>query len=207
VKIDYFLPGCPPSADAIWKFLSELIAGRAPRLGHGLMHDIRRRAVPWVPPTGAPRTCCVGARRVRRRARYGGLQRRRRSQRGLAWMVPVPARSGSREHRGTSKVSLPWSRERRVGLAPARRAREGGGLSVAPIRLRSASEMSRCRPRSTTSCGDDRREADTRDAHRGSGAWPSPAPPPTRGLARPAAAHGSGRGRQRARVGTRAPLR
>ena len=38
VKIDYFLPGCPPSADAIWKFLSDLLAGRTPRLGHGLIH-------------------------------------------------------------------------------------------------------------------------------------------------------------------------
>jgi len=38
VKIDYFLPGCPPSADAIWKFLTDLIAGRTPQLGHGLIH-------------------------------------------------------------------------------------------------------------------------------------------------------------------------
>ena len=38
VKIDYFLPGCPPSADAIWQFLGDLIAGRTPQLGHGLMH-------------------------------------------------------------------------------------------------------------------------------------------------------------------------
>jgi len=28
VKIDHFLPGCPPSADAIWTFLTELIEGR-----------------------------------------------------------------------------------------------------------------------------------------------------------------------------------
>jgi NAD-reducing hydrogenase small subunit len=27
VKVDYFLPGCPPSADAIWTFLNELLAG------------------------------------------------------------------------------------------------------------------------------------------------------------------------------------
>jgi NAD-reducing hydrogenase small subunit len=32
VKIDYYLPGCPPSADAIWHFLTELIAGRDPSL-------------------------------------------------------------------------------------------------------------------------------------------------------------------------------
>lgn len=38
VKIDYFLPGCPPSADAIWHFFTELIAGRTPLLGHGLIH-------------------------------------------------------------------------------------------------------------------------------------------------------------------------
>jgi NAD-reducing hydrogenase small subunit len=38
VKIDYFLPGCPPSGDAIWKFLTDLIAGRTPHLGHGLLH-------------------------------------------------------------------------------------------------------------------------------------------------------------------------
>ncbi|MGO8755857.1 MAG: NADP oxidoreductase [Gallionellaceae bacterium] len=37
VKIDYFLPGCPPSADAIWKFLNDLIAGRSPELGQGLI--------------------------------------------------------------------------------------------------------------------------------------------------------------------------
>ena len=38
VKIDYFLPGCPPSAEAIWKFLTDLMAGRTPQLGHGLIH-------------------------------------------------------------------------------------------------------------------------------------------------------------------------
>jgi NAD-reducing hydrogenase small subunit len=38
VKIDYFLPGCPPSAEAIWQFLVELIAGRAPHPGPGLIH-------------------------------------------------------------------------------------------------------------------------------------------------------------------------
>jgi len=37
VKIDYFLPGCPPSADAIFKFLSDLLAGHTPQLGHGLI--------------------------------------------------------------------------------------------------------------------------------------------------------------------------
>ena len=38
VKVDYFLPGCPPPADAIWKFLTDLIAGRTPRLTGGLLH-------------------------------------------------------------------------------------------------------------------------------------------------------------------------
>jgi NAD-reducing hydrogenase small subunit len=28
VKVDYFLPGCPPSAEAIWTFLTELLEGR-----------------------------------------------------------------------------------------------------------------------------------------------------------------------------------
>jgi NAD-reducing hydrogenase small subunit len=38
VRVDYFLPGCPPPADAIWQFLTDLIAGRTPHLGHGLIH-------------------------------------------------------------------------------------------------------------------------------------------------------------------------
>jgi NAD-reducing hydrogenase small subunit len=37
VQIDYFLPGCPPSGDAIWAFLNDLVAGKAPALGHGLL--------------------------------------------------------------------------------------------------------------------------------------------------------------------------
>ncbi len=37
VKIDYFLPGCPPSADAIWHFLTELLAGRDPSLPRELI--------------------------------------------------------------------------------------------------------------------------------------------------------------------------
>jgi NAD-reducing hydrogenase small subunit len=28
VKIDYFLPGCPPRADMIWTFLEELLSGQ-----------------------------------------------------------------------------------------------------------------------------------------------------------------------------------
>jgi len=38
VHVDYFLPGCPPSGDAIWAFLNDLIAGQSPQLGHGLIH-------------------------------------------------------------------------------------------------------------------------------------------------------------------------
>jgi NAD-reducing hydrogenase small subunit len=38
VHVDYFLPGCPPSADAFWRFLTDLMAGRTPHLGHGLIH-------------------------------------------------------------------------------------------------------------------------------------------------------------------------
>lgn len=37
VKVDYFIPGCPPSGDAIWKFLTDLISGKTPELGHGLI--------------------------------------------------------------------------------------------------------------------------------------------------------------------------
>ena len=37
VKVDYFVPGCPPSADTIFFFLSELLAGRTPDL-----HSITR---------------------------------------------------------------------------------------------------------------------------------------------------------------------
>ncbi len=28
VRVDYFLPGCPPSADAFWTFLTELLEGK-----------------------------------------------------------------------------------------------------------------------------------------------------------------------------------
>ena len=28
VKVDYFLPGCPPSADTVWTFLTELLSGK-----------------------------------------------------------------------------------------------------------------------------------------------------------------------------------
>jgi NAD-reducing hydrogenase small subunit len=37
VKIDYSLPGCPPSADVFWKFLTDLLAGREPDLPYELV--------------------------------------------------------------------------------------------------------------------------------------------------------------------------
>jgi NAD-reducing hydrogenase small subunit len=38
VKIDYFLPGCPPAADVFWKFLTDLLEGRDPALPYELIH-------------------------------------------------------------------------------------------------------------------------------------------------------------------------
>ena len=38
VQVDYFLDGCPPSGDAIWKFLTELLAGKTPSLPYPLRH-------------------------------------------------------------------------------------------------------------------------------------------------------------------------
>ena len=38
VKIDYFLPGCPPSAEVFWTFLTDLLEGRQPVLDYGLVH-------------------------------------------------------------------------------------------------------------------------------------------------------------------------
>lgn len=38
VKVDYYLPGCPPSADVFWKFLTDLIGGREPSLPYELIH-------------------------------------------------------------------------------------------------------------------------------------------------------------------------
>lgn len=38
VKVDYFLPGCPPSADTFWKFLTDLAAGKEPSLPYDLIH-------------------------------------------------------------------------------------------------------------------------------------------------------------------------
>ena len=33
VKVDYSLPGCPPTAESIWELLSALLEGRQPQLG------------------------------------------------------------------------------------------------------------------------------------------------------------------------------
>lgn len=38
VKVDYFLPGCPPPADAFWEILTDLLAGKKPQLSYDLMH-------------------------------------------------------------------------------------------------------------------------------------------------------------------------
>jgi NAD-reducing hydrogenase small subunit len=37
VKIDYFLPGCPPSGDAIWAALRTLLTGGEPKLPYALL--------------------------------------------------------------------------------------------------------------------------------------------------------------------------
>ena len=39
VKIDYFLPGCPPSADVLWEALTALLAGKAPALAGLVKYD------------------------------------------------------------------------------------------------------------------------------------------------------------------------
>lgn len=38
VKVDHFLPGCPPSADTIWIFLNELIEGSDISYPYSLIH-------------------------------------------------------------------------------------------------------------------------------------------------------------------------
>ena len=37
VKVDFYIPGCPPPADAIWYVLTELLAGRTPVLTDDLL--------------------------------------------------------------------------------------------------------------------------------------------------------------------------
>lgn len=38
VKVDYFLPGCPPSADAIWTFVNQLLSGQPLALPYTQIH-------------------------------------------------------------------------------------------------------------------------------------------------------------------------
>jgi NAD-reducing hydrogenase small subunit len=38
VRIDYVIPGCPPSADAIWEVLGHVLAGKKQAMEHGLIH-------------------------------------------------------------------------------------------------------------------------------------------------------------------------
>ena len=38
VHIDVSIPGCPPSADTIWRVLTDLLAGREPNLDYSLIH-------------------------------------------------------------------------------------------------------------------------------------------------------------------------
>lgn len=37
VHVEYFLPGCPPSAEAIWQFFSAILAGRTPDISGSLL--------------------------------------------------------------------------------------------------------------------------------------------------------------------------
>jgi NAD-reducing hydrogenase small subunit len=37
VKVDHFLPGCPPSADLIWEALTALVEGRPLKLTYELI--------------------------------------------------------------------------------------------------------------------------------------------------------------------------
>ncbi|MET0102064.1 MAG: NADP oxidoreductase [Sedimenticola sp.] len=38
VKVDYFLPGCPPPADTIWTFLEELLSGEPIEFAYRQIH-------------------------------------------------------------------------------------------------------------------------------------------------------------------------
>ncbi|UJS24873.1 NADP oxidoreductase [Thiothrix winogradskyi] len=38
VRVDYYLPGCPPSGDAFFTILSDLLAGKEPSLSKAMLH-------------------------------------------------------------------------------------------------------------------------------------------------------------------------
>lgn len=38
VRVDYCLPGCPPAADMIWKFLTDVLAGNAINFPYSMIH-------------------------------------------------------------------------------------------------------------------------------------------------------------------------
>lgn len=38
VRVDYYLPGCPPSADMFWKFLTDVVAGNEISFPYSLIH-------------------------------------------------------------------------------------------------------------------------------------------------------------------------
>jgi NAD-reducing hydrogenase small subunit len=38
VRVDYFLPGCPPSADTFWQFLTDIAAGNEVSFPYSLIH-------------------------------------------------------------------------------------------------------------------------------------------------------------------------
>ncbi|GAB6051121.1 hydrogenase [Hydrogenophilus islandicus] len=37
VKVDYYLPGCPPTAEVIWRFLTDLLVGREPEFPYPML--------------------------------------------------------------------------------------------------------------------------------------------------------------------------
>lgn len=63
LHIDHFLPGCPPSADAIWACLADLIAGRVPKPDRLLRYDGRIAvATPYQNALEDSRDPCAGNR-------------------------------------------------------------------------------------------------------------------------------------------------
>lgn len=37
VRVDYYVPGCPPPAEAFWRLLTDLVAGREPQVDRALI--------------------------------------------------------------------------------------------------------------------------------------------------------------------------